>query len=109
VNLLSFSGLIAIPLISSPVVYLAGRLGSHDATLHRRSYFVRTIALLAVLTCWFPFVQAAQGLLTDGVQEFHVDTILLRVDGISRYWQVAFLARDTGDLVLRFLYDGRSG
>lgn len=82
-NLLSFSGLIAIPLISSPVVYLAGRVGIHDATLHRRSYFVRTIALLAVLTCWFPFVQAAQNLLPDGVQEFHIDTILLRVDGIS--------------------------
>ena len=48
-NSIGFSGLIAIPLISSPLVYLAGRAGSHDVTLHRRSYLVRILALLAVL------------------------------------------------------------
>jgi proton-translocating NADH-quinone oxidoreductase chain N len=82
-NLLNFSGLIAIPLISSPLVYLAGRLGSHDVTLHRRSYLVRFLALLAVLASWFPFVLSLQSSLLGKVQEFNLDTIWLRVDGIS--------------------------
>ncbi len=82
-NLLSFSGLIAIPLISSPIVYLAGRLGTHDPTLHRRSYLVRILALLAVLVAWVPFVFSAQNFLSGGLQEFDVETIWLRVDGIS--------------------------
>jgi proton-translocating NADH-quinone oxidoreductase chain N len=82
-NLFSFSGLIVIPLISSPLVYLAGRVGSHDVTLHRRSYLVRVLALLAVLGSWFPFVRSVQGFLFAGVQEVRIDTILLRMDGIS--------------------------
>lgn len=82
-NLLSFSGLIAIPLISSPVVYLAGRLGSHDVTLHRRSYFVRVVALLAVLAAWVSFIFSAQTFMAGGVQEFDIRNIWLRVDGIS--------------------------
>jgi proton-translocating NADH-quinone oxidoreductase chain N len=82
-NLLNFSGLIAIPLISSPLVYLAGRLGSHDVTLHRRSYLVRFLALLAVLASWFPFVLSLQSSLLGKVQEFNLDTCWLRVDGIS--------------------------
>ncbi len=82
-NLLNFSGLIAIPLVSSPVVYLAGRLGSHDVTLHRRSYLVRVIALIAVFAAWIPFIFSAQNFLVAGVQEFTLETIHLRVDGIS--------------------------
>jgi proton-translocating NADH-quinone oxidoreductase chain N len=82
-NVLNFSGLIVIPLISSPLVYLAGRVGSHDVTLHRRSYLVRLLALLAVLASWFPFVVSLQSSLMGNVQEFHLDTIWLRVDGIS--------------------------
>ena len=82
-NLLNFSGLIGIPLISSPLVYLVGRVGSHDVTLHRRSYLVRFLALLAVLASWFPFVLSLQSSLSGKVQEFNLDTIWLRVDGIS--------------------------
>jgi len=82
-NIMDFSGLIAIPLISSPIVYLAGRLGSHDVTLHRRSYLVRVLALLAVLISWFPFVVSVQDFLTKGTMEFHVETIWMRMDGIS--------------------------
>lgn len=82
-NLLSFSGVIAIPLISSPIVYLAGRLGSHDVTLHRRSYLVRVLALLAVLASWLPFVISVQNFITFGTRKFNVETIWLHVDGIS--------------------------
>jgi proton-translocating NADH-quinone oxidoreductase chain N len=82
-NLLSFSSLIAIPLVSSPVVYLAGRLGTHETTLHNRSYLVRVLAILAVLIAWVPFVFGAITFLSGATQEFNVSTILLRVDGIS--------------------------
>jgi formate hydrogenlyase subunit 3/multisubunit Na+/H+ antiporter MnhD subunit len=82
-NLLSHSGLIAIPLISSPLVYLAGRLGSHDVTLHRRSYLVRVLALLAVLGSWLPFLVSARDFLWLGTRKFNVATIWLSVDGIS--------------------------
>ena len=82
-NLLSFSGLIAIPLVSSPLVYLVGRVGSHDVTLHRRSYLVRMLALLVILASWFPFVISLQEFLLLGTRTFNVDTIWLRVDGIS--------------------------
>src|SRR5512145_2440597 len=84
-NLLNYTGLIAIPLLSSPVVYLAGRLGTHETTLRGRSYFVRLVALLVVLAAWVPFILSVQTLLVNGTQEFNVSTIWLRVDGISLF------------------------
>ena len=82
-DVLNFSWLIGIPLASSPVVYLAGRLGTHETTLQGRSYLVRVLALLAVLGSWFPFVIVVQKFLSGGVQEFNIETIWLHVDGIS--------------------------
>ena len=82
-NIYSFPSLIAIPLISSPIVYLAGRLGTHETTLHGRSYLVRILALIAVFVAWVPFLFSAQIFLVDGVQKLKMETILLRVDGIS--------------------------
>src|SRR6266496_23042 len=82
-NLLNFSALIAIPLMASPVVYLAGRVGTHETTLHGRSYLVRVLALMAVLTAWVPFIFSVQNFLSGRVQEYSFDTIWLRVDGIS--------------------------
>ena len=82
-NFMNLSGLIVIPLISSPLVYLAGRVGSHDVTLHRRSYLVRVLAMLAVLATWFSFVRSVQNFLMLGTRVFNIETIWLRVDGIS--------------------------
>jgi proton-translocating NADH-quinone oxidoreductase chain N len=82
-NLMNFSGLIAIPLISSPLVYLAGRVGSHDVTLHRRSYLVHILAMLAVLAAWFPFIRSVRNFMLLGERVFNVEAIWLRVDGIS--------------------------
>src|SRR5215208_7346130 len=82
-NLLNFTGLITIPLVSSPIVYLAGRFGTHETTLHGRSYLVRALAFLAVLAAWVPFSVSLQTLFLSGTQEFNVSTIWLRADGIS--------------------------
>src|SRR5512138_2230349 len=82
-NLLNYTGLIVIPLLSSPVVYLAGRLGTHETTLHGRSYLVRLLAFLAVLAAWVPFVVSARTMFLGDTQGFSLNTIWLSVDGIS--------------------------
>ena len=99
-NLLNFTGLIVIPLVSSPVVYLAGRLGTHETTLHGRSYLVRVLAFLAVLAAWVPFIVSVQTLFLSGTQEFNVNTIWLRVDGISLFMAGCVLL--LGTLVILF-------
>lgn len=82
-DVLTFSGLITIPLISSPLVYLAGRLGTHESTLHRRSFVVRVLACTAVFIAWVAYVFALDTYFTFGVQKFNIETIWLRVDSIS--------------------------
>jgi len=99
-NFLNFTGLIAIPLISSPIVYLAGRFGTHETTLHGRSYLVRALAFLAVLAAWVPFIIAVQTLFINSTQEFNVSTIWLRVDGISLFMAGCVLL--LGTLVILF-------
>ena len=75
--------MITIPLVSSPIVYLVGRLGTHETTLRGRSYLVRLVAFLAVLAAWVPFALSVQTLFSRGAQTFNVSAIWLRVDGIS--------------------------
>jgi proton-translocating NADH-quinone oxidoreductase chain N len=99
-NLLNFTGLIAIPLVSSPIVYLVGRLGTHETTLRGRSYLVRLVAFLAVLAAWIPLVLSVQALFSSGVQVFNVNTIWLRVDGISLLMAGCVLV--LGTLVIMF-------
>jgi proton-translocating NADH-quinone oxidoreductase chain N len=82
-NPMTVTGLIAIPLVSSPLVYLAGRVGTHEATLHGRSYLVRALALLAALAGWIPLLLALQTQGLPGDWQCSVNTIALRADGIS--------------------------
>ena len=99
-TLLTFIGMILIPLVASPIVYLSGRLGTHETTLHRRSFLVRGLALLAILLAWIPFVLSVQTFLTGGVQEFNIEAIWLRVDGISLL--AAAMILTLGTLVILF-------
>jgi proton-translocating NADH-quinone oxidoreductase chain N len=99
-TLLTFIGMILIPLVASPIVYLSGRLGTHETTLHRRSYLVRGLALFAILLAWIPFVLSIQTFLIGGVQEYSIETIWLRVDGISLL--AAAMILTLGTLVILF-------
>ena len=99
-NFFSFSSLIVIPLISSPIVYLAGRVGTHETTLHGRSYLIRILALLAVLIAWIPLMFSIFHFLSGGVQHIDVKTIWLRVDGISLLMAGSVLT--LGTLVILF-------
>lgn len=99
-DMLSFFGMISFPLISSPFVYLSGRLGAHESVLHRRSYVVRGFALLAILSAWVPFVRTLIAFSAGEAQEFMFESILLRVDGISLL--VAGTVLTLGTLVILF-------
>jgi len=99
-NTLSFPWIIIGPLVLSPVVYLAGRLGVQESSIKRRSSFMRGLALLALISAWVPFVLSARIFLTGEKQEFVVESIWLRVDGISLL--LAATALTLGTMVLLF-------
>ena len=74
--------------VASPVVYLAGRVGTHERKRCMRSYLVRILAMLAVLTAWAFYLSVPAGFSSRYTQTF--ETVWLRVDGISLLWQAAF-------------------
>ena len=82
-TMLTFIGMIVIPLVSSPLVYLSGRLGTNEANRYRRSFLMRGLALLVILLAWIPFVLSVQTFFAGGMQEFNIEAIWLRIDGIS--------------------------
>jgi proton-translocating NADH-quinone oxidoreductase chain N len=100
-----FSLLIGIPLISSPVVYLFGRVGSHTDILNRRrSGLVRGLALLAMLATWVPFVNLWLEFQSGGRRLFfNVESIWLQADGLS--FLLAAMVLTLGTLVI--LFSGR--
>jgi proton-translocating NADH-quinone oxidoreductase chain N len=89
-------GLIGLPLITSPIVYLAGHINV------RRPVIARWLALLGLLAAWGFFAQAARDFSMNGVLETTVGMIALRVDGISLL--LTALALALGTLVI--VYSG---
>jgi proton-translocating NADH-quinone oxidoreductase chain N len=90
-------GLIGLPLITSPLVYLAGRINV------RRPAVARWLALLGLLAAWGFFVQAAREFSLNGALETNIGLIALRVDGISLLLAALVLALTT----LVTVYSGR--
>ena len=52
----NFIWLIIVPLVSSPVIYLAGRLASRSFRIHYKHNLSRWLALVAVLINWIPLI-----------------------------------------------------
>ena len=103
-NVPMFSLLVGIPLVSSPVIYLFGRLGSKTAILNRRGWMVRTLALLAVLATWVPFVNLWLEFQASGKRMFfNVESIWLQADGLS--FLLAAMVLTLGTLAI--LFSGR--
>jgi len=96
--MISFPWMFVIPLLCSPVVYLAGRLGTRDGA--GRSMLVRSLALLAILAAWAPFGLAVRDFLAGKPLEFAVEGILLRVDAIGLL--LAAMVLTLGTLVILF-------
>ncbi len=81
-NIPAFLWLIAIPLISAPLVYLAGRV----VVLRRLSslrWLPAGLAFVALAAVWIPFGLAVSDFLRSGTQSILVETILMRFDGLS--------------------------
>ncbi len=91
----AFVWIIALPLLASPVIYLAGR-----ATRGEPNHAARWTALLAMLLTWVPLVLAAQDLARGGVATFAAESIALRFDGLALI--VAVVALALGTLVTWF-------
>lgn len=97
-----FTWMIAIPLVSSPLVYLAGRLGRHDVEMAWRSWLVRLLALAGVLAAWVPFVLALRSFGAGEAMQMTVEKIFLAADGLSLL--LAGVVLTLGTLVV--LYSG---
>ncbi|MFN8414385.1 MAG: proton-conducting transporter membrane subunit [Anaerolineales bacterium] len=99
-NIPSFVYLMIVPLVSSPLVYLVGRLWP------RRSQLANRLALLAILLTWVPFVFA----LTSAKHEFNIESLWLRFDGISILLTACVLVLGTLVLIFSGPYmEGESG
>ncbi len=69
--------LIGLPLVSSPLVYFAGRAD------RRHAAWSRIAALLSLLIAWVLFVQSATQFSMSGALDSTIGMITLRIDGIS--------------------------
>ncbi|MGQ9903053.1 MAG: complex I subunit 5 family protein [Anaerolineae bacterium] len=87
-----FLWLIAIPVLASPVVYLAGRLAG--------AAIARWLAFLALAVTCAPFVLAAQDLAASGPATFTLGLVKLKFDGLSLL--LAALALGLGTCVTLF-------
>jgi proton-translocating NADH-quinone oxidoreductase chain N len=90
--------LIGLPLITSPLVYLAGR------TQVRRPTIARWLALLGLATAWVFFTQAVHEFSLNGAIETRLGTIALRVDGISLLLAAVALTLGTAVVIYSGVY-----
>jgi len=103
-NVPMFTLLVGIPLVSSPVVYLFGRLTTRAQVLTRQGWIVRLLALLAVAATWFPFINLWLEFQARGNRMFfNIESIWLQLDGIS--FLLAAMVLTLGTLAI--LFSGR--
>lgn len=103
-NIPMFALLVGIPLVSSPVVYLFGRLTTRAQVLTRQGWIVRLLALLAVVATWFPFINLWLEFQARGRRMFfNIESIWLQLDGIS--FLLAAMVLTLGTLAI--LFSGR--
>lgn len=92
--------LIAIPLVSSPLVYLAGRI--HFRSGSQQVNISRWAALLAILAADYMVYSIGQAILASGAITEKIGAISLRFDGIS----LALAATVAGLATLVILFSG---
>lgn len=93
-----FAWVIAIPIITSALVYLVGHLGKGP----RGGRISQGVAFVALLITWVPFVLAANEVRLSGSIELVVGTVSLYCDGLS----ILFAAVVLGLGTLVVLYSG---
>ncbi|MBI2330768.1 MAG: hypothetical protein HYU84_01060 [Chloroflexi bacterium] len=97
-----FTWMIALPLGVSPLVYLAGRLGSHKMELTNiRSWLVRGLALLTLFATWLLFILSWDKFIGSNENlQFNLESIWLRADGVS--FLLAAMVLGLGTFVVLF-------
>src|SRR5690242_5818869 len=108
----SFLWLIALPLLASPIIYLAGRIPLRRAAFHTvtldgqlaletpKSQLPVGIAMAALLAAWVPLIAAVNELSASGATSFTLGAITLRLDGLSLL--LAVVALGLGTVVVLF-------
>jgi proton-translocating NADH-quinone oxidoreductase chain N len=96
----AFLWLLALPLVASPFIYLAGRIWLRTHPENPSAGPARWLALLVVLTAWVPLAILAQKVMRGEVVRHVIGTVQLQMDGISLL--LAFTALALGTLVLLF-------
>ncbi len=78
-----FSWLIGLPLVTSPLIYLVGRLGRARVSEVRRPSIAYPVALGVLIAAWIPYVLALRDFNAQGPLTLTFGAILLRLDGLS--------------------------
>lgn len=89
-------GLLALPLVSSPLAYFAGRLSGN-----RRSA-AQAVTLAALLAGWGIFVVLARQLAAGDMPQFEHGMIVFRMDGLALF--MVFLALGLSTLATMFAH-----
>ncbi|HEY47648.1 MAG: hypothetical protein AMJ88_09115 [Anaerolineae bacterium SM23_ 63] len=92
----SFLWLIALPLVTSPLIYLAGHLGKR----HRQRVIAQGAGFVALLATWIPFYLSFQELQIYGSLSFTLGSVAVQMDGLGLL--LAGLALGLGTLVVFF-------
>ncbi len=95
-----FAWMVAIPIFSSPVIYLLGRLGVQQDILPERSRLVRWAAFMVAMLTWIPFGIAVREFYAERAGIFRIESIWLAVDGMSLL--MSFIVLLLGALVILF-------
>ncbi len=97
--------LLALPLVSSPVIYLVGRICVRRSSEDNRCRAVlpaRWLSLAALLLPWIPLIVVAKSVLAEGRLAGFVGGIPVNIDGISLLLTGTVLL--LGTLVVDFLH-----
>jgi proton-translocating NADH-quinone oxidoreductase chain N len=95
--------LIIVPLVSSPVIYLAGRLTSRSFRFHYKYNLSRWIALTAVLISWIPLIGVINEMRAGLPVEIQAGLVNFHFDGISLILTLSTLTLGT----LAILFSGK--
>ncbi|MDD5368569.1 MAG: complex I subunit 5 family protein [Anaerolineaceae bacterium] len=87
--------LIGLPLASSPIVYIFGRVAARVAEKTHSINPARWLSLLALLFAWAPLVGSYQRFQSEGAFTYTFGSIALRVDGLSLLLSVVVLLLST--------------
>jgi proton-translocating NADH-quinone oxidoreductase chain N len=92
--------LILLPLVGSPLVYLTGRIGLRLFKVN----IARWVSLLVLLAAGYPLYFAGQNYLAGNAVQYQLNSIPLRIDGISLIMSLVVLVLGALSTLFSFTY-----